>query len=284
MQNSEHAEARKIKAKHGNNRMKALGLITLGLGVAALVLSILYVSSILAFIGLGLVFWGVIFPYIQTEEYVKEVLLDATVMPLLVTLNQTIQELDYESKAVYLPPKYLTDPEDNKAYLPRQKEEKLPTPEQVLEQETALSGARTRSFQGILITPPGAELTRLFEKTIGTSFTRTDLNYLRQNLPKLVVEGLEIAADIDIQESNDPETKRDMITVRIKSSIFNDICRRSKQLSHVYTALGCPLSSAIACVLAKATGRPLIIEKQETSEDGQQIEVDYRILEEPEER
>jgi len=179
MQNPEKIQTER---KRKLSLTKVSGWTILGFGAAAIIASIFYASQILAFIGLGLTFWGVILIYIQTEEYIKEKLLDATALPPLETLNQILKELDYKGKAVYLPPKYLTTPEENKAYIPKQEEEKLPTPEQTQKQETKIF---LENPNGILLTPPGAELAKLFEKTLETSFTRVDLQYLQQNMPKL---------------------------------------------------------------------------------------------------
>jgi len=250
---------------------KASGWGILGLGAAALVASIIYVSQILAFIGLGLIFWGIILTYIQTEEYVKENLLDKTVLPSLATLNQMIQELDYKGKAIYLPPKYLKDPEANKAYICKQKEGKMPTPEQIQEQETKLF---IENPQGILLTPPGAELAKLFEKTLETSFTRIDMQYLQQNMPKLFIEDLEIAQNFEM------ETEDNKVHVKIENSAYKNLTKEATNLSNLLGSLGCPLSSAVACALAKATGKPIIIENQKTSEDGRKTEIEYRIIEE----
>jgi hypothetical protein len=250
---------------------KATGWTMLGLGAATLIGSILYVSQILAFIGLGLIFWGAILTYIQTEEYVRENLLDTTVLPSLATLNQIIQELDYRGKAIYLPPKYLRDPEANKAYIPKQKDEKLPTPEQIQQQDTKLF---IENPQGILLTPPGAELTKLFEKTLETSFTRIDLQYLQQNMPKLFIENLEIAQNFEMQ------TEKNKVYVKMENFVYKNLTKETANLLNLYFSLGCPVSSAIACALAKATGKPIVIENQQTSEDGKNMEIEYRILEE----
>jgi hypothetical protein len=79
------------------------------LGTASLAASIGYNSSILAFIGLGLAFWGAVLLYIRPEEYTKKTLLEAALSSSLVTLDQMIKELGYTGDATYLPPKYFTD-------------------------------------------------------------------------------------------------------------------------------------------------------------------------------
>lgn len=256
------------KRKQGINLAKISGLSLLGLGVAALITSIIYSSQILAFIGLGLIFWGIILIYIQTEEYVKEILLDKSVLPLLTTMDKIIQELNYRGRAVYLPPRYHTDPEANLAYIPRHRDGKLPKPEQIQEREDKLF---IENPQGILLTPPGDELTKLLEKTLETSFTRTDLRYLQQKLPAVFIEDLEIAQnfEMEITENN--------VIVKIEKSNYKDLTLEPVNLR---SGLGCPISSAIACAIAKATGKPTIIEDLKMSQDGKKIEIEYRLLEE----
>jgi hypothetical protein len=268
---------------------KTVGLAILLLGLITLILATVYSSSIPAFIGLGLTFWGIVLLYIETEEYTKNTILDATATSLLTTLNQTIQELGYKGKAVYLPPKYLNDPEATRVYLPKLGTGKLPPPEQIQELDAQAS---TRNAQGLLITPPGAELAELFEKTLGTTFTKMNLDNLQQTLPKLLIEDLDLATDIEIQQTSstvnrpvDPtisqvEVKHDRIHVKITSGTYAETCKTAQQLPTIYANIGCPLTSAIACAIAKTTGKPTAIETQQISKDGRTVETDYRILEE----
>jgi len=273
MRNSQQALAR-TRLKH-DNLAKTIQLALLGLGGTALVISIVYVSSILAFIGLGLLFWGIILFYIRTEEYVKEILLDATAMPPLATLDQIIQELDYKGNAIYLPPKYFRAPETTKAFIPKQKDAKLPSPEQIQAQETNLF---IENVGGMLLTPPGAGLTKLFEETLETNFIGVDLQYLQKSMPKLFIEDLEIAQNFEIEIEN----KR--IHVRIENSAYKDLFKEAKKLANLYDRVGSPLSSAIACALAKVTGKPIVIENQQISEDGGDVDIYYRVLEEEQKR
>jgi hypothetical protein len=110
MQTPEKTSTR-TNTKHKIDLTKATSWTLLGVGVAALIISIIYASSILTFIGLGLLFWGAILLYIRDQEYTRKVLLDASVLPSLTTINQLVQKLNYKGNAVYLPPKYLKDPE-----------------------------------------------------------------------------------------------------------------------------------------------------------------------------
>jgi uncharacterized membrane protein YkoI len=250
---------------------KLISPILITIAAIALALSVVYSSSILAFIGLGLMFWGAILAYIQTEEYVKGKLLEATAAAPLMTLNQLLNELNYEGKAIYLPPKYLRDQDESRAYIPKQKGGPFPTPEQIQEQENKLF---IKSPNDLLITPPGAELARLFEKTLETSFIRIDLQHFQEVMPKLFVEDLEIAKNVEITA----EGKK--ILVKIEDSNYQNLTKEIEKFPKLYKSLGCPLSSAMACALAKVTGKPITIEKQQINEENKTIEIEYRIIEE----
>lgn len=249
--------------------------ILLSAGVIILVLSINFSSSILAFIGLGLVFWGAILFYVRPSEYVKENLLLKTTTPSPVSLDQIITKLGYKGKGVYLPPKYLRDFESSKVFISAQRDMKLPSPEQIQNEENKVF---LKNPEGMLVTPPGSELARLFEETLDTSFARVDLQQIEQKIPRLLIEDLEIAQNVQI------ETVNNIVHVKIENSIYKNMCKEAKRFSNICSLLGCPLCSAIACALAKATGKPVIIEKNQTSEDGKIIDVEYRLLEETEEK
>jgi hypothetical protein len=249
---------------------KALTWTFLVIGAISLLVSILYVSSILAFIGLGLIFWGAILTYIQTEKYTKQAVLDAALTPSVDTINQIIQELDYKGKAVYLPPKYLKDPEESKIYISKKEDGKLLKPETALLHEEQIF---LENPYGLLLNPPGTQLSKLFETKLDITFAKTDLKYFTQNMPRLLTDDLEIAENIEIEKENNK------IKIRITDSSFNKAYEENKKLLNPYPSLSNPLSSAIACALTKVTGKPITIEKIQISEEGKNLEATYEILE-----
>jgi hypothetical protein len=252
----------------------AASLTMLGLGAAALLSSVFYTSTILAIIGLGLAFWGALLLYIRNPEYIQKDLLDASIQPSLETINQIMQELAYEGKAIYLPPKYFENPETTKIYITEQKDSNLPTQEEIQKNEKQLLIEDSKGNpQGLLLTPPGAELSKLFEKTLETNFTKVDLQYLQQNMPKLIIEDLEIAQNFEIEAINNK------VHVKLENSPYTSLLKDTKNPSNL-CILGCLISSAIACTLTKATSKPIIIENQHTSKDDKDIEIEYQILEE----
>jgi len=247
---------------------KIIAYILLAIGMIALIFSTAYVSAILAFIGLGLIFWGALILYIGNSKYAKLSLLDSTALSSLADIDQIITELKYEGKGVYLPPKYLRNIESGIVFIPSKKGMSLPLPEEVAEEKIFLENP-----DGACMIPPGLALSKLFEKELGISFTKVDVRYLEDNLPKLFIEGLEIAEDVKI------ETEGNIFSVEISGSIYNDFCQEARKLSKICNSIGCPIASAIACALAKASGKPVIIEKEEPTSNGK-VEIQYRLIEE----
>jgi hypothetical protein len=256
-------------------------------GSAMLYLSVYYSYSIFALIGLGLAFWGIILGFIQSQEYAKSSVLDATAVSLLTEVNRTLEELDFKGKAVYLPPKYFVEQDGVKAYLPKDESEGLPPPEEVQEIEAQPS---SRSQRGNVITPPGADLTRLFESTLATNFVKVGVGYIRQNLPRLLTDDLEIARDLEVRlekakasespddKSDETKMKTDRVYVKMSTRAFEETFKLTKQLPRIYSRVGCPVTSAIASAIARASGKPTIIESEQISENNRTIEMEYSIL------
>jgi uncharacterized protein YuzE len=195
-------------------------------------------------------------------------LLTATATSTLPDIEKLLADSHLTAKGIYLPPKNLKDFESSLVFVPSNPGHLLPTSEQA--DETKLY---SRNPKGLFLTPPGLGISKLLEEELGTSFTKTDLNYIQNNLPKLLIEEMEIAENVEV------EIKDNLITVEITNHIFSEICEETRKLQKTHEAIGCTLSSAIACALAKATGKPITILKEEKTQDGRTTKIQYRILE-----
>jgi len=242
------------------------GGILLLVGTIALTSSILYESSILAYIGLGLTLWGALLLFIRPTRYVKSKLLNSMTISPLITIHQVMKALNYKGKGVYLPPRYLKELKGGALLVPSQKGITIPPIGKVVE------GRASQDPQGIFLTPPGLDLANLFEEELGKDFAKVDLLYLQNNLPKLFIEGLKIAEDFEMgMEGN-------MIHAKITGTICGELCREARKIPNI-CSLGCPLCSSIACALTRATGKPVVIENNQLSADGKVIEAYCQILE-----
>jgi len=253
------------------NSTSLLNLILFLAGILSFTISILWNSVVIALIGLGLIFWGALLHYIRPGKYISQAFLDATTLPSLVNLNQLITELNYMGKAVYLPPKYLKDVTASKVYIgAKPGKEPLPVKE-IHEKE---DGILLKNPAGILIIPPGVELANLFESKLGTSFTKVDLQYFEKSIPRLLIETLMIAQSVDIRIENN------RVHLKLEGSAYKDMCDRTRRFSKISANLGCPLCSALACLLAKVTGKLVAIEREELNPNGEITITEYALLEE----
>lgn len=248
-----------------NNDLVAYMLLLLGL--IMLLLSAPYESYFSALIGLGLTFWGALLLYLKPTKYVKQELLTATASSTLSNIEKVLAKTKFHGKGIYLPPKRLKNHESSLVFIPSKPDIALPNPEET--EEEKLSPTRSKN---IFLVPPGLALSKLFEKNLGKPFTEANLNSLQAELPRLF-EQLEITKKMRF------ETEDDNVVVEITNHIFRDLCQETRKLPRTFEAVGCPLSSAIACALAKATGKPIIIDNEEHSQDGETTRIQYRILE-----
>lgn len=125
----------------------------------------------------------------------------------------------------------------------------------------------------ICLIPPGQGLMNLYEKELRTDFSKRDLNYLRNNLPNLLVENLEILEDIEINKQDD-----EVIYVKMKGAFHTSLCNQLRGYTNI-SRLGCSLCSSLACVLAKATDKAVIIERNEVSVEDKTTETWYQLIE-----
>jgi hypothetical protein len=243
-------------------------------GTTFLALSIVYTSSILVLIGLGLLFWGLILTYISDKEYVKKILLETSTSSQLSVVNKVIQEADYAGNAVFFPPRYFKIPETYKAYISKDKNSRIPTPRIIYREDLRFFIQFIEKPPALLITPPGAELLPLFKKTLKREFSAMNLNFLKVNLPKLLVEDLEMANHFEMN------IEKEAIHVRIDGSVYENPNADEQQT--IYFSFRSPLTSAIACVLASVLNKPVMIIKQRTTPHDAVLIIEYRIIEEEE--
>jgi hypothetical protein len=238
----------------------------LALGAVALLFSAYTSSYVPAFIGLGLTFWGALFLYIKPSKYVRLELLTASSSSTLSNIEKMLTNWGSDQKGIYLPPKRLEDYTSSLIFIPKTANQPLPTTA-----KTNTNVTESQNPTGLFITPPGLALSKLFEKHLGKSFTETKLEDLHSLLPKLLEE-LEITKNTTVQ------TENNTVIIEMKNHIFEALCKETGKLKKTHETVGCPLSSALACALAKVTGKPVTIEKEETTTD-ETTSIEYKILE-----
>lgn len=262
-----------LKSKQTPSSKIGIGFLVSG----AFVLAASYVASstVLAFIGLGLTFWGGLFLFARPVKFVRSTILDSTAISAYTTIDRITEDLNYKGKPIYIPPypkeaylpEYLKGLKEMTVFISAEDIIAMPTIEEMAKKQFLL-----KNPQGICIAPPGYGLISLFEKELKTEFTQIGLEQLCDTLPTVIVTNLELAKEVEMK----PE--KDLIHIKIVDSVYMDLYSSDQDFKSVHS-IGCPLTSAVACALAKTTGKLVTIVKDSISTDLKTIEVWYQTLE-----
>lgn len=252
-----------------------IGITFMVPGALSLIFSILKNSQVLAFIGLGLTFWGAVFLFVMPIRYVKSSLLDSTATSSYSTIDRIIKDLGYKGKGYYIPPypekvylpEHLRGLKNMIVFVSAETDTGMPSIE-----EMAKSKFLLRNPKGICLAPPGLGLLTQFENELGRDLAKLDLNELCETLPQLILENFQLAEEIEMR------TEKDQVNLKIFDSIYKNLYSREENLKSVHF-LGSPLVSAIACAIAKTAGKIVTLHRDRISPDGQTIEILYRFTE-----
>jgi len=252
-----------------------IGFILLAIGALTLAGSVINTSTVLAFIGLGLTFWGALFLFARPVKFVKSTLLDSTAISSYTTIDRMIRDLNYKGKPIYIPPypkeaylpEYLKGLKEMIVFIPAEDVIAMPTIEEMAKKQFILENPK-----GICIAPPGYGLVSLFERELKTEFTQINVDELYNALPTIIAKNLELAKEFEIN----PE--KELIHVKMINSVYNDLYANEQSIESIHS-IGCPLASAIACALAKTTGKLVAIVRDMISPDSKTIEIWYQTLE-----
>jgi hypothetical protein len=255
-------QAQTSRARHRSSSA-LIGYGLTGVGGLSLIISVAFTSTVLAFIGLGLTFWGALLLFIRPRHYVRTDLMDSTALSSLRTIDRVITGLGYNEKGIYIP---VGNPEKTVVFIPSQPLKQIPKAEQI-EKQTFV-----KNPEGITIVPPGMALANLFEKELGVKFSEWSLEKMTERLPKLLIEDLEMVQDCTIR------TEGDRVSFKFVESVFAEFCGQLKGSTKVCGSLGCPMCSAMACVLAQVTHRPVKFDEDKYTVGGGTVESSYLLL------
>jgi hypothetical protein len=243
-----------------------LPLIIIALGISLTTLSGLYTSSFLAILGITIIFWGAILYYIKPTKQIPLSFITINSTPSTNNLNRIFAELKITQKGIYLPPNKLQDPEASLIFIPKKPLQTIPINDEIT------NSLFTTKKEGILISPPGYGLIKMMEEKLGKSFSKIDLQTLQKQLPTLLIEDLEIIESFELQ------IEKNLLIFEIDGNIFDDECKQSQKHPQVHDSVGCILSSALACMLAKVIGTAVTISNEEII--GKTTKITYQLLEE----
>lgn len=246
------------------------GVGLIAAGALSLIASYMSSSPILTLGGLGLVFWGVIMLYISPSKHVPEKLFGSLSLSMIKSIDRLVVSMAYRGRTVFLHPKHLKGlaqgyvfiPYDNLAMV------NIPTDEQLAEEKTIYNSPR-----GLLMPAPSQAIVKLIEEELDSNLAIVDLAYLRENLPKLLINNLKIIDGLSIEE------RPDSIRVSIVGSSAAELCRTVSKETLIGDHFGCPICSAFGLMISKVTGKPVCIQESKVDESIHTIITSYKIVE-----
>jgi hypothetical protein len=262
-----------IKPKVTTVNSNLMAILFLASGIAMLALSIFAASQIVAFIGIGLTFWGALFLLIAPQRHVEGTFLENTAIPFYMTLDRTIKDFAPKGEAYCIPPyprdvyvpEHLKGLKEIVVFIPAENAVGIASIEELAKGKFSIENPK-----GILVGAPGAVFIEKIEQKRNTDFTKIPFSELTEVLPHLLSE-LNLTKEITMT-ANENEA-----TLQITDSLFKNLYSEKYSLKSV-RLIGCPVVNAVSCAIAKSTGKPVAIQKIKNSPDGQTIVATFKIV------
>jgi hypothetical protein len=235
----------------------------IGLGAACLALSIFYFNQILAFVGLGLTFWGAIFVFTRVGNVVKASLMDNTAKSTYSTINRIMKDYKFSQKGYYLPaypsdvilPNYMLNLKDSIVFITNEVYTGPPSVDDMVKGKFLSS-----KNNGIFITAPGNDLLSYFEADLKVDLTKIKASDMCEVLPRSIIEA-NLAKTVKMKLLGD-----NRVSLEVSPLIYRSLYVAGPGYGAV-NVLGCPIVSAVACALAKNFVKAIAISEQKISGD-----------------
>jgi len=242
-------------------------------GIFLLLFSIILESPAASFVGLGLTFWGCLFIFLRPVHYVEGSLLSSSATWSYSTIDRILEETGCEAVGYHIPPilmdvylpHHLKGLKNSMVFVSQKSSVKVPSIEDMAEGRFLVQNPK-----GVLLNSPGSGLLSQIEMLLKVDFGKTQLDYLSEILPRSISEDFNLAEEMSIN------FKENQFYVKILNSIYKSLYSMDNYLKSIQI-IGCPLVSAVACAVAKSSGKLVSIEKQKVTQDGSIIEVWFRI-------
>ncbi len=252
-----------------------LRIAFLVIGTVSIGISFLLELQILALVGLGLIFWGALLFFVSPSRNIAASLLYKSSDSFYITVDRIMENYNFKGKGYHIPsypkdvylPEHLKGLKDVLVYISAQGTNEMPPVE-----ELAASKFMLKDSKGVLISPPGLGLLEEMESKLKVDLTKTSVIELCEILPSFLLENFDIAKDLTISP------KGYNIDLRLTDSIYGNLYGTAKHSKSV-SILGCPIASAVACALAKSSGKAVVIQRYRVSIDGLTVEIQFNIIE-----
>ncbi len=260
----ESLEQEKIQLieKMRKNKRKPTGEIAyifLTLGIILLALSVIHESHVSAIIGLALSFWGCLLTYLKPTSFVWADILKTSVIGLD-NVDFFLKEFNFLGNPRYISIGSLKGLRDVIFYVPKSGSD---VPSEV---ELASDKFFFDDPVGVKLVPSGLGLVRLIEEDVGKSFNSMNLDLLGKTLTTVLVNDLELADSIEILRFDGK------FEIMFRNPMFEPDSGSECKIQ----SLSDPLISSVACALALATNKQVMVESVQRETDTGVIKISYK--------
>jgi len=252
-------ELRKLKEKPRGE----ISYLFLMIGIIFFGFSIVHNHTLLALTGVALTFWGALLLYVKPIDFIRKDIINVSINGYIENIQKLVNVLDYKGIPKYLSTGTLSSLQQVFLYYPKSESDFLPSDE-VLSQNKFYYENPT----AIKMVPSGYDLYLLIEKELGVNFSSVNLNYLKNNLKKVIVEGLEMAKTFEM------DLEDNQVSIYFSESLFDEIIINNLKMEYNFP-LRDPLTSAFACIISSTTRNPTTIISLKISAD-KKTEIIYK--------
>lgn len=216
--------------------------------------------------GLGIAFVGLLYMTVSPAKYIRREIVDSMVISPLTSVEQFLTSLGIESHAIYTP---TMENRKKHVFIPLRSDTKIPT-----NPPTNRLFHLDKGEETLVIHPPGGELSKLLEKELRSRTVGEETDTKLSTLSQLLVDGLELAEKAELRRDGDKN-----FVLEVKNPEYLElITLMGRETPRVLEQIGCPVSSAIACLLANITKKNIIISKMEINKNSREIKTTYQVL------
>jgi hypothetical protein len=242
-------------------------------GTTLFVLSVFFGSQIISIIGLGLIFWGALFLLIPPPKHVEASFLITSALPNYLTIDRMLKYLIHKNEAYNIPPcprdiylpEHLEGLKEMVTFIPAENTEGIAEIEDIARGEFLIEKP-----SGLLIASPGVGLLDKIEQKHKIDFTKIPFGEIEETLLDFLNE-LYLAKEIEIT------INENAIILKINDSLYKSLYSQKYNLKSI-NLFGCPLVNAAGCAIAKSVGKPTMIQKIETTPNGNTTTATFKII------
>jgi hypothetical protein len=226
-------------------------IVLLSTGSISLILSYVYTSTILTFIGLGLTLWGVMTLNISRTRYVHEEAVHGISVSTTKSLDAILSALSNTGSLIFFHPRHLKGLKQGYIFLSYYGVLRIPREEELAKEKVLYDDPK-----GALLVAPNQGLVDTLEKMLNVNFATVDLTYLQRTIPRMLVDDLRIVDDFSIL-SDDNEKKH--VRIQVSGKRVADVCELLSKETKLSSKLGCPICGSFALIVSKVFGKPVVI-------------------------